>query len=87
MESVKSKWYGFILGNIDADGSKGFKTLADDVAGNKDQLVETGHYEIYDAENKMIDKGKYVVVWKQENGEWKLFRDIFNSDLPAPPAK
>ena len=40
-------------------------------------------YELYDAENKMIDKGKYVVVWKPVNGEWKLFRDIFNSDMPA----
>ena len=49
--------------------------------------LETGRYELYDAQNKILDKGKYVVVWKQENGEWKLFRDIFNSDLPAAPAK
>ena len=68
-------------------GVKDFNLFADDLAGNKDQLVETGRYEIYDAQNKMLDKGKYVVVWKPVNGEWKLFRDIFNSDVPAAPAK
>jgi ketosteroid isomerase-like protein len=28
-------------------------------------------------------KGKYIVLWKKENGKWKLHRDISNSDLPA----
>jgi hypothetical protein len=50
-------------------------------------LVETGRYEIYGAENKLMDKGKYVVAWKPVNGDWKLYRDIFNSDMPAAPAK
>ena len=30
----------------------------------------------------MQDEGKYVVVWKkQEDGSWKLHRDIWNSNL------
>jgi ketosteroid isomerase-like protein len=29
------------------------------------------------------DHGKYLVVWKKVNGEWKAAADIFNSDLPA----
>ena len=27
---------------------------------------------------------KYIVLWKKAAGRWKLFRDIFNSNLPAP---
>jgi ketosteroid isomerase-like protein len=87
MESVKPNGIAAFWGLFMHMGIKDFKLLADDLAGNKDQLAETGRYELYDAENKMMDKGKYVVVWKSVNGEWKLFRDIFNSDMPAAPAK
>jgi ketosteroid isomerase-like protein len=32
----------------------------------------------------VIDKGKYITVWKkQSDGSWKAARDIWNSDLPA----
>jgi ketosteroid isomerase-like protein len=38
-----------------------------------------------DAAGKMVlDKGKYLTVWKKEaDGSWKVLFDIFNSDLPA----
>jgi ketosteroid isomerase-like protein len=68
-------------------GVKDVKLVIDDIAGNADIISETGHYEIYAAENKMLDKGKYVVVWKPENGAWKMYRDIFNTSMPAAPAK
>lgn len=30
------------------------------------------------------DRGKYVVTWKQDmDGKWRLYRDIWNSSLPA----
>jgi ketosteroid isomerase-like protein len=33
------------------------------------------------------DDGKFVEVWrKQADGSWQIADDIFNSDLPAPPA-
>ena len=28
----------------------------------------------------------YIVVWKEEKGNWKMYRDIWNSDPPAPQA-
>jgi ketosteroid isomerase-like protein len=35
-----------------------------------------------------IDTGKYVTVWKkQKDGSWKVFLDIFNSDLPVAGSK
>jgi hypothetical protein len=35
-----------------------------------------GVYEIKDEQNNLRSKGKYLVVWKQENGNRKLYRDI-----------
>jgi len=31
----------------------------------------------------ITDKGKYVVIWKQEEGSWKIDTEIWNSSLPA----
>ena len=30
------------------------------------------------------DSGKYLVRWVQENGQWRMAQDIWNSDLPLP---
>jgi ketosteroid isomerase-like protein len=33
---------------------------------------------------EMKETGRYLAVWKhQEDGSWKIIRDIGNSDLPA----
>jgi ketosteroid isomerase-like protein len=45
--------------------------------------IEIGLFELYSADHQLIDKGKYAVTWKLEEGTWKLHRDIFNSSLPA----
>jgi ketosteroid isomerase-like protein len=39
-------------------------------------LIEIGSAETKDSFNILKYKGKYLVVWKQEEGEWKLYRDI-----------
>ena len=45
---------------------------------------EVGKYTLKGAGGQVLDSGKYVVIWRQEDGQWKLHRDIFNSSLPAP---
>ena len=52
-------------------------------AGNL--VVETGKYvsTIPAAGATVTDEGKYVVVWRREGRNWKMIRDIFNSDKPA----
>jgi uncharacterized protein (TIGR02246 family) len=50
-----------------------------------DCAVEIGQYvlTIRPAEGEpIVDKGKYLVTWKQEDGTWKLDRDIWNTSLP-----
>ena len=63
-------------------GIKNLKFETIDVSGNKDLLNEEGTFTITDDKGTVIDKGKYIVLWKQEGGKWKLHRDIFNSDNP-----
>lgn len=46
---------------------------------------EVGAYAMKLKDGTVADRGKYVVVWLKEDGQWKLHRDIWNSDLPAPP--
>jgi ketosteroid isomerase-like protein len=46
--------------------------------------IEVAEYTLLDEGGQALDKGKYIVIWKQEDGQWKLHRDIFNSSMPAP---
>jgi len=36
-----------------------------------------------DGKKALMDKGKYVVVWEKRNSEWKLYRDIGSTSMPA----
>ena len=66
-------------------GVKEFKINTTDLIGNAALLAETGIFEVYGEGNKLLDKGKYVVIWKPDNGAWKIYRDIGNSSLPHVP--
>lgn len=81
MPEGKSSVIGSMSKQLTSMGIKSFTLTAGDVTGNADQVVETGTWEMGDG-SKTIDKGKYIVVWKKENGNWKLWRDIWNSDNP-----
>ena len=54
-----------------------------EVESHGDTAHEVGTYQLSLADGKVADKGKYVVIWKREGGQWKLHRDIWNSDVPA----
>jgi uncharacterized protein (TIGR02246 family) len=49
--------------------------------GNK--ANEVGTYILQGTGGQVLDTGNYVVIWKQEAGQWKLHRDIWNSSRPA----
>ena len=46
-----------------------------------DMAVEMGNYKLSGGDNQLIDEGKYIVVWKKQNGDWKLHKDIWNTNL------
>lgn len=58
----------------------------EEVMGGKEGVAEVGKYEMFVGNNVSAEKGKFIVIWKEENGKWKMHRDIWNSDAPPPAA-
>ena len=78
-KAIRDFWQGVM--NM---GIKEIKLDITEAEQNGDIAFEVGEYKLKAGDGKLIDQGKYVVVWKQENGEWKLHRDIWNTSQ-APP--
>jgi ketosteroid isomerase-like protein len=52
-----------------------------DVFGDGDEFVtEVGFWQLFGADNKPLDNGKFLVLWKKTPDGWKMFRDSFSSD-------
>lgn len=49
-----------------------------------DTAIELGHYTLFGPNAQLIDQGKYLVVWKEQQGQWRLHQDIWNSSQPTP---
>ncbi len=41
--------------------------------------VEIGQTDLIGDDNEVIDKFNYMVIWKQQNGQWLIYREIWNS--------
>lgn len=52
------------------------------VYGNEDYVIDEGTYYMSFGADSIVDKGKYMNVWKQEDGKWKMFRNMWNSSVP-----
>ncbi len=68
----------------------GIKEFRDEITalyGNDDNLIEEGNYFMGDGKGNTIDKGKYIVIWRKVDGDWKMYSDIFNTSMPPAPAK
>ena len=48
-----------------------------------DTAIEVGRYTLGGEDGQVLDQGKYIVIWKREDGQWKLHRDIWNTNMPA----
>ena len=55
------------------------KTLG--VWNNTNTIVEEGKWMMANKEGEAYDHGKYLILWKMEDGKWKKFRDCHNSDI------
>jgi len=58
-----------------------FKTT--DIRGSEKFIIETGSYELKDAKEALVDRGKYIVVWENRDNVWKIIKDTGNTSLPA----
>ncbi|MBI1193801.1 MAG: DUF4440 domain-containing protein [Bacteroidetes bacterium] len=50
--------------------------------GNQEYLIDEGTYYLRYGDENTIDQGKYINIWTQENGDWKICSNIWNSNLP-----
>ena len=70
------------------DMFSGLSLTTDTIEIDGNAAIETGSYSInvqMPNQSPTMDKGKYLVVWKyMPDGKWRIFRDMFSSNLPAP---
>lgn len=60
-------------------GIKEFREETTDVYGNGELLVDQGNYVITYGPDNTVERGKYLNVWRQEDGVWKIHANIWNS--------
>jgi ketosteroid isomerase-like protein len=82
-EAVKGKDILNAWGAAIRMGIKEMTFTTTDITGSPTLIIETGNYEMKDEKKSLIDRGKYIVVWEKRNGDWKLYRDIGSTSLPA----
>ena len=63
-------------------GIKGVNLETVEVEEYGDTASEVGKYTLRSGEGEVLDQGKYLVIWKNEDDQWKLHRDMFNSSMP-----
>jgi uncharacterized protein (TIGR02246 family) len=77
--AIRTFWQGVI-----ELGLRDVKLETDEVQVQGDVLIEVGRYTLLPPTGAAVDAGKYVVVWKNERGGWRLDRDIWTTSQPAP---
>ena len=55
--------------------------VGEEVSGTATEVSEVGSYRVFDDEGTDLDKGKYITIYRHQEGHWKVHREIWNSDL------
>lgn len=73
---------GFFAGAF-GNGIVGARFTTEEADGDDAQAVETGRYELYagppGGDRILAAEGRYLVVWRKRDGEWRMHRDMFNT--------
>jgi uncharacterized protein (TIGR02246 family) len=66
-----------------ANGIVGARFITEDVDGDEARASEVGRYELYaagpDGNRVRAAEGRYLIAWRKAGGEWRIHRDMFNS--------
>lgn len=60
-------------------GITAFTEKTTDLYGTADLLIDQGEYSVTYGPENTVERGKYLNVWKQEDGEWKIHANIWNT--------
>ncbi len=74
---------GFWQGAIDM-GIKELRLATNEIEILGDTATEVGTYQLMADGGVQADHGKFLVVWKNCDGQWLLHRDMINTSMPAP---
>jgi len=75
-EAIRNFWQAIMDMGIK---SAALETI--EVEGHGDTAIDEGKYTLRGESGSVLDRGKYIVIWKQQAGQWKLHRDIWTSSL------
>ena len=78
-EAIQKFWQGALDSGVAAID---LKTI--EIYGHGPTATEVGEYDLRDKAGKVLDHGKYVVVWQHADGKWKLLRDMYSTNVPSP---
>ena len=74
-KEILSAW-GRMVRNSIKENTRNLLFTTTAFTGDSDYMVELGTYEERNDNNELRNSGKYLVVWKQENDQWKIYRDM-----------
>ncbi len=80
--AIQNLWAGWI-----GAGIKRLTLEPVEVEEMGNTAYEVGRYTMPGDDGKLLDAGKYIVIWKREQGKWRLYRDIWTTSMPAPEQK
>lgn len=67
-------------------GVKSVLIITGEVEDHGETAIEISRFKLFAEGDQELDQGKFIVIWKRVEGQWKLHRDIFNSSNPPPGA-
>jgi ketosteroid isomerase-like protein len=74
-EEILSSWGSQIRDAIKND-TRTLRFTTTGLTTDNEYLIEVGTYEFKNTKGKNQGDGKYLLVWKKEEGDWKIYRDI-----------
>ena len=82
-ENITKLWSDFIS-SCKASGIEigGLEITIKELSGDKNLLTDVGEFVFIKKNGDRFWKGKYIEVWKNENGKWKVHREMTNSSEP-----
>ena len=79
--AVEAFWQGLM-----DRGIKSMRLITGELEDHGETAIDVGRYKLFGEGERELDQGKYIVVLKRVDRQWKLHRDIFNSSNPPPGA-
>jgi len=64
-------------------GVQEFREETTALYGNADYLVDEGNYFMRYGKDSTSENGKYINVWKKTGADWKIYSNIWNTNMPA----